>query len=203
VKLGRLLKAWKAREWVPMKEAWLRVYASLSEDMFLTRRDLKADLLAERLVGAVRRIAKDGTETCIILKPAYCQRLEFPYAWLVEGWQADAQGEDWRFFVRRAELDQHYPIAATPPATATDDMRPPRRRPGPPPDTPRWWGICAEIARRCIDEKTGRVRIPKSEAALADDVLGWLEEHEQGEPSEREMREAVKYICAALRPLQR
>jgi len=133
--LWRPLKAWKAHEWVPMKEAWLRVYASLSKDMFLTRRDLKADLLAGRLVGAVRRIAKDGTETCIILEPAYCQRLEFPRAWLVEGWEAEAQeGEAWHFFVRRANLDKHYP-AATPPASSTTSGRRtddrPQRRPGP------------------------------------------------------------------------
>ena len=67
---------------------------------------------------------------------------------------------------------------------------------------PRWWAICAEIARRCINETTGRVEIPKSEAKLADDVLDWLAKKGQGQPATSEMREAVRYVCAALRPLQ-
>jgi hypothetical protein len=41
-----------------MKEAWLRVYAALSENMRLTQRDLKADLLTKRLVGAARGIRR-------------------------------------------------------------------------------------------------------------------------------------------------
>jgi hypothetical protein len=210
-KLWGPLKAWKAHEWVPMKEAWLRVHAALSENMRLTQRDLKEHLLAKRLAGAARVIAPDESERCIIFEPTFWGPVELPYAYLVSGFQKHAgEGEAWHFFVRRAELDKHYPIAATPTATATttvghrsDDMRPPRRRPGPPPDTERWWGICAEIALRCIDPKTGRVNVPESENKLAEDVLDWLVENEQGQPSASQMRDAVKYVCAALRPLQR
>jgi hypothetical protein len=227
-RLWRPLKAWKAHEWVPMKEAWLRVYASLSKNMFLTRRDLKADLLARRLVGAVRRIAKDDTETRIILEPAYSQRLDFPYAWLVEGWEADAQeGEEWHFFVRRAELDKHYPIAATPTATTTvdprsDDMRPP---PDATPKSPSseidrileapprrpvgrlpkhdWQAINVEIVRRCHDPKTGFVKIPKSERKLALNMLTWCQDKYKKEPAESEMRQAVQTICATLRTFEK
>jgi len=80
---------------------------------------------------------------------------------------------------------------------------PPPRRPGPPPDTQRWFSICAEIAGRCIDPKTGRVVVPKNENKLAEGMLGWLEENEQGQPSVSEMREAVRRVCAVLRTLQR
>jgi hypothetical protein len=86
---------------------------------------------------------------------------------------------------------------------AADPLAPPPRRPGPPPDTQRWFSICGEIARRCIDPKTGCVQVPKSEANLADNVLEWLEENAQGQPSVSEMREAVKRVCAALRTMQR
>ena len=83
-KLWRPLRAWHPHEWVPIKEAWQRVEAAV-KSWSLTKRDLRLDLIGRRLVAAVRRIAKDGTETRIILEPAYCRRLEFPYAWLVQG----------------------------------------------------------------------------------------------------------------------
>jgi hypothetical protein len=86
---------------------------------------------------------------------------------------------------------------------ADNPLDPPPRRRGPPPNTQRWFSICAEIARRCIDTKTGRVQVPKSENKLADGVLDWLAENEQGQPSTSEMREAVKRVCAALRTAQK
>jgi len=95
-----------------MKEAWLRVYAALSENMRLTQRDLKADLLTKRLVGAARGIAPDGSERCIIFEPEFWGPIELPYAYLVSGWEKHAsEGEAWHFFVRRRELDQLYPPA--------------------------------------------------------------------------------------------
>jgi hypothetical protein len=77
------------------------------------------------------------------------------------------------------------------------DPSPPRRRGRA--TTHDWFGICAEIARRCIDPKTGRVRVPKSERALARAMLAWC----QNEPAESEMREAVRQVCAALREAER
>ena len=93
--------------------------------------------------------------------------------------------------------------STTPSERPADALQPPPRRRGLPPDTERWWGICAEIARRCINEKTGLVAVPKSENKLAESVLGWLEENGQGQPSTSEMRAAVKHICAALRKAQK
>ena len=94
------------------------------------------------------------------------------------------------------------PESAPEPEPKPADMRPPQRRRGPP-TTHDWHSIDGEIARRCIDPKTGRVQVPKSESKLANEVLGWLAENEQGQPSVSEMREAVKRVCAALRPAQK
>jgi hypothetical protein len=68
----------------------------------------------------------------------------------------------------------------------------PRRRPGPV-TTHDWIAISAEIAFRC------RVKVPKSERKLADDVLQWCEDTYGKSPAESEMREAVKQVCARFR----
>ena len=133
-KLWRTTKRWVPHEWVTMKEAWLRVYAALSENMRLTRRDLKAHLLAKRLVGAGRVIASDGTERCRIFKPAFWEPIELPYAWLVSGCEKHAsEGEAWYFFVRRRELDRLYPATAASERRTTPAAQPTpqRRKPGP------------------------------------------------------------------------
>jgi hypothetical protein len=122
-----------------MREAWLRVYAALSENIELTQRDLKAHLLAKRkrLIGAARIIAPDGSERCIIFEPAFWEPVELPTAWLVTGWEKHAhEGEKWHFFVRRRELDRLYPVRAAsdqptiPAAQSAQDDAPPRPKPG-------------------------------------------------------------------------
>ena len=76
----------------------------------------------------------------------------------------------------------------------------PRRKPGPP-TKHNWHGIAGEIARRCIDPKTKLLRIPDNESKLASEVLQWCGTKFGREPAESEMREAVRHICAALRPI--
>src|SRR5262249_13023767 len=128
----RTAKPWVPHDWATMKAVWLRVYAALSENMRLTRRDLKAHLLAKRLVGAARVIAPGGSERCLIFEPAFWEPVELPYAWSVSGYEKHArEGEAWYFFVRRRELDRLYPVTAaseqptTPPAQpAHDDEQP-------------------------------------------------------------------------------
>ena len=66
-----------------------------------------------------------------------------------------------------------------------------------------WRAIDAEIARRCIDPKTKRVRIPKSERRLARDMLNWCQRNYGKEPAESDMRASVGAVCEALRPLQK
>jgi hypothetical protein len=78
---------------------------------------------------------------------------------------------------------------------------PPRRRGAP--QRYDWGIICGEIARRCIDPRTGRVRVPDNESALVKAVLDHLAENGHDCPSVSMMREAVKHMCAALRRVQK
>jgi hypothetical protein len=68
-----------------------------------------------------------------------------------------------------------------------------------------WFSICGEIAHRCVDPKTGCVRVPKNESKLAAAVCAWCSEEPRNwqEPGMTEMREAVKRVCAALREVQK
>jgi hypothetical protein len=66
-----------------------------------------------------------------------------------------------------------------------------------------WHAIDGEIARRCIDPKTGRLRVPANERKLSRDVLEWCGDKIAREPTESEMRKAVKAVCAALRSAQK
>jgi hypothetical protein len=63
--------------------------------------------------------------------------------------------------------------------------------------------ICGEIAARCIDRRTGRVKVPKNASKLAGDVSKWLQAQGKDEPSNSDMREAVRQVCSALRALQK
>ena len=101
-------------------------------------------------------------------------------------------------FICRADLDEYYPTAAPPTTTQSKEAGPPERRPG------RilkheWIAIAGEIARRCIDSKTGRVLVPENERNLARQTLDWCQQKYGKEPAESAMREAVKAICGALR----
>ena len=111
------------------------------------------------------------------------------------------------FFVRTADIEReerlYPPTVAPPPAPSKEPNRPLRRR-----STKYVWktrgskydqmAIGGEIARRCIDPKTGRVDIPKNRSKLARDMLQWCEDKFQCQPADSEMREAVKAICDAL-----
>jgi len=107
-------------------------------------------------------------------------------------------------FVPRVDAEKH-PIAATPTMTAphqSDDSRPPERRRGPV-TTHDWHSIDGEIARRCIDPKTGRVSVPKKENALVAEMRTWCKEQGWAAPATSEMSEAVRRVCAALRTVQK
>jgi len=185
LRLWRPLKTWHPHEWVPMKEAWQRVEAAV-KSWSLTKRDLRLDLINRRLVATVRRIAKDGTETRIILEPEYCQRLEFPYAWQQLGWETDAQeGEAWYFFVRRRELDKHYPAAdAVPSEQRTDDLQP-RRKPGPKAN----WRLPAAAEMH-------RIRKEEQKNPTAGELCEFCDKTLNHYPDEREMRRLMRYLLA-------
>jgi|SRR5215472_1560075 hypothetical protein len=162
-KLWQPVKELVSHEWATMKEAWLRVHAALFENIELTPGDLKAHLLAKRLVGAARVKAPDGSERCIIFEPAFWEPVELPFAWSVTGWKKHAsEGERWYFFVRRRELDKRYPRAeaatpslpVTPPAepSPSADQRQQRRRPGPKPTDDWPIELAAAVIRKALHD---------------------------------------------------
>jgi hypothetical protein len=101
-----------------------------------------------------------------------------------------------RIFIRRAEFDKLYPPPVAAPAAG--NTRPPQRRRGPV-TTHDWASICGEIAAHCINPKTGRVQLPKSESKLASVMLDWLAAKGENIPAGSEMREAVRRVLAPLR----
>jgi hypothetical protein len=191
-KLWRTAKPWLPHERTTMKEAWLRVYAALSEDIELTRRDLKAHLLAKQLVGAARVIAPDGSERWIIFERAFWEPVELPTAWLMTGWEKHArEGEKWRFFVRRRELDRLYPVTAaseqpTTPA-AHDDVQPTPQRRKPGPKITKGWRLTAAVELDgFIKEKERRPSGPE----LSERVDKKLKYY----PDESDVRELMRFL---------
>jgi hypothetical protein len=164
-----------------MKEAWLRVYAALSKNMRLTQRDVKAHLLAKRFFGAAPVIAPGGSERCIIFEPAFWEPVELPYAYLVSGYQKHAsKGEEWHFFVRRRELDRHYPVTAaseqpTTPATqrAHDDVEPTPQRRKPGRKVTEGWRLFAAHAAYEFKKEHGRLPSGPELAQICEDKLGY------------------------------
>jgi hypothetical protein len=212
---ARAVDALPPQKWVPLIEAFARVKSVVGTDS-LAAHDLTEHGRKKRLIFAARRIMPDAAEARLILAPEFWQPNEI---WAeikppappevdprVEGnWYSLSLGS-WHYFVRRAELDKHYPpLTPTPRASVepdNDPLRPPPRRRGPT-TTHDWHSIDGEIARRCIDPKSGRVKVPKNESALARDMLTWCQERGWEEPADSAMREAVRCVCAALRSVQK
>ena len=174
-----------------MNEAWLRVHAALSKKMRLTRRDVKAHLLAKRFVGAARVIAPDGSERCMIFEPAFWEPVELTFAWLVSGYEKQ-KGERWYFFVRRRELDRLYAVTAaseqaTAPAAqpAHDDAQPTpqRRKPGPPPNYDWQTHVMREVIKRL---RAGE-KFPTAPA-----MLQWCEDEWDWQPDIRQMQRLLR-----------
>jgi hypothetical protein len=178
-----------------MKEAWLRVHAALSENMRLTRLDLKAHLLAKRLVGAARVIAPDGSERCIIFEPAFWEPVELPYAWLVNGYEKHvSEGGTWYFFVRRRELDRLYPVTAaseqpTKPAAqpAHDDVQPTPQRRKPGRKITEGWRLFAAHAAYEFKKEHGRLPSGPELAQICEDELGY-------QPDTSDIAKLLRYL---------
>jgi hypothetical protein len=158
---------------------------------------LNRDLRSERLESALVKISPDDEVVMTPLNSSNWQQqtVHAPCGMGVYGLvESYAAGHH---FVRRADLDKCYPDPATA-AHQSERTQPPERRRGPILKH-EWHAIDGEIARRCINPKTGLLEIPENERKLARDMLDWCQEKYEKEPAESEMREAVKAICAALR----
>ena len=198
----------RPHEWVPIDDAYTQVLACVGSPE-LAERDLYQDLLDGRLKTAFRHISRDGNETRRELKPSDWRQWTIGSGSESHRVYVHAVDEDYKivdgyFFVRRADLDKHYPTATltTTADHRVDETRPPERRRGPV-TTHDWHSIDGEIARRCIDPKTGRVAVPKKENALVVEMRAWCKEQGWAVPAISEMSEAVRRVCAALRTVQK
>ena len=98
----------------------------------------------------------------------------------------------------KPDFDKAVPRLAPVSDSPADDTQPPPQRRGPV-LTHNWFSICGEIARRCIDPKTGRVRVPKKGSSLVADMRNWCAAQGWAAPARSEMSEAVRRICAAMK----
>jgi hypothetical protein len=196
----------RSPDWVPLNTALQRAKDSTGS-VRLAANDLQQALLGGRLKATARLLNHQGIEERAALFPSYWEAVGLR---VCEGGdvqilplEADrvAPGE-LHVFVRRSDLNQLYPSAGSKDDGKVDRAEQPARRPGPRPKY-KWHDIDGEIARRCVDPKTGRVRVPHNERRLAAAMLEWCQnKYGYGrEPVESEMREAVKRMCAALRSL--
>src|SRR5215831_13473207 len=196
-KLENTSLTFSAREWVPLTDAFLQVMSNVGR-RDLARNLFKRDLLSAQL-GSMK-ILPDGTMT--LLNRSDWQQLTLQVPLRPQEGVGVQPYVDGYIYVRRADLDKHYSITATPTAQQSGDIRPPERRRGPL-TTHDWHSIAGEIARRCIDPKTGRVAVPKKESALVADMRTWCKEQGWAAPATSEMSEAVRRVCAALRTVQK
>ena len=159
-----------AREWASLDEAFDRVKIWVGA-VDPTRRQLQQDLQAGRLQAAARCIARDGTETWLIFKPAWWQSLKISPPILLhdstdrcrvagdaEGWNRKLEKR--YFLARRAELDKLYPNnldkfhpVATPSEQA-DNPTPSHRPPGPRPEKDWPTHVTHELIRRGLAKMT-------------------------------------------------
>jgi hypothetical protein len=194
-------RTFSPNEWVPLQSAFDRIKDKLgarAPAFHYLNEDLRSGRLRSALVHS-----SEGKTT--LLKPSNWKQ------WSVQEPPSHSEDRVWvpgvngYLLVRGVDLDKRYPTAATPTMTAvhrSDDTRPPERRRGPV-TTHDWHSIDGEIARRCIDSKTGRVAVPQKESALAGDMRTWCKEKGWAVPAISEMSEAVRRICAALRTVQK
>jgi hypothetical protein len=207
--------------WVPIDTALTRgAAAEHTGAVDLALHDIVARLRSGDMCGMRRgflRWCRQGTRWEEVKPPHHEQHIEPKEFWQrlqftifnnrVRCWSEDDEfrGGQWVIYVHGEDLDKLWPTALAAASTAipTDDpLKPPQRRRGPV-VTHDWFSICGEIARRCIDPKTARVRVPNKGSSLVRDMLEWCEEQGWAKPARSEMSEAVRRVCEALRAAQK
>jgi hypothetical protein len=199
-------------EWTSLHEAFHQVRAWLGYDQ-PTERDLTRGLRNGSLVGAIREFQRVrdrtgaivATETVTVCSTSFWNDYKVVASRMYGGATVDPLLDPGTYvFIRRDGLDKHYPcgLPSVDKSTASNTMQPPRRRRGPV-VTHDWFSICAEIARRCIDPKTGHVRVPANQSKLVGDVLQWVADQDKDQPATSEMSEAVRRVCAAMQAVQK
>jgi hypothetical protein len=187
-------------DWLPLNAAFARIREGWGS-RGLAAGELHQALLDGRLKSAAMLVRRTGAGERQFLEPKFWRQFELAAA--LDGSGVRCRPVDgvvirdtWNFFVRRSDLDALYPPDQ--PAQAVTE---PRRRPGPPTKYD-WHTIDGEIAARCIDPKTKKLKIPKRQSTLVKDVLEWCDQEFNGKtPGPSEMQQAVSRVCARLRRL--
>jgi hypothetical protein len=215
-------KRWELTDWVPLQDAAERI-DKCAGNWYLSLRELHRRLFAGDLrSGAVIQPYR-GPELRVTLKKTFWGELEIKgFAPKRTLWvNGTLEGEkflhgpslswtqEFHLFVRRADLDKLYRAEVVPAPEAAgakmgskekSENLQERRSTGV--IKYEWGQIYGEIARRCVDPQ-GRLKVPKSANGLAAELEGWCETTLGKIPSNTELREAVKHIFDALRPLQK
>jgi hypothetical protein len=184
-------------EWVPIKKAWQRIDAATGQQWELTKRYIKADLVSGRLVGAALIIAPGGIERRILARK-FWEPVRIGYAWSVAGWgEHYREGEEWYFFVRRRELDQHYPAQQAPDCLvgkgrdeeqelqAEPQSTPERRKPGRRPKHDWQVPVAFEV---------GRIVGQEGRQPTAPEMLQWCGNKWDWQPDLRQMQRLLRAL---------
>jgi hypothetical protein len=147
-------------EWVSFNLALVQIQAAGVGSSELGVRDLHRDLCSGRMIGASRRIGgKPEREKCEIHKKSFWRELKLSeLEGRVRVWTVSAQPNPKHilyrgrcvFYVRRVELDKHYPRERAETARPTPEGL--KRRPGPKPTNEWPIDLAAALIRKAHDE---------------------------------------------------
>ena len=169
-------------EWVPAQEAFARITAVVGSGQVAVR-DLRQDLRAGRLIGAVRwHTFEDGWEACERLDPSVWQvvrvRTRHWSDWktLEISPNPEIFGHSLAWYISRASLEKRYSVlkettAIPAPSTAAKPAvgDPPPRKRGPA-NTHDWHTVDGKIARYCFDAD-GRLAVSDNESLIVEAIL--------------------------------
>jgi hypothetical protein len=145
--------SWEPREWTPLPVALGQITDRVG-DFGWVEIDLHRDFVTGRIKSALRYpLSDDRTkELQLFLQPRFWQHLNITVMRLpdvlvdgeVEGRRLELAG--WLFFMATADLDKHYPVAASP-AVAQQPEPGPRQPPGPRPKGDWKFAVGTELIR--------------------------------------------------------
>ena len=186
---------WSPHEWAALPEAFNRIAAG-GGPLTVARLALHQDLLSGRLESALRQISRDGQETWRSLMPSDWRqwRLQLrrtfqskpPEIKVIPIDKDEALDEhEHCFFVRRADLNQHYPAPLLAPATASDRRPDRRRKPGPRIKHNWRLEVAAEVYRR--RKKGGRT-------PTAGELAEFCSEKFDYQPDESDIQKLLRFL---------
>jgi hypothetical protein len=172
-------------DWAPLDEAYGRVNTALRSGE-LASRDLLMHLREGQLPSAMRRVARDGTETSERLKPSFWQDVEIREEWHFQGDRAiytgrpmvrlhNPAGFSMWFFVARAKFDRLFPVAGSAEVASSGNAAT-KPRPGPKPKGDWPTVLAAWLIKRAAEEPKQLLNIDAlvtEFGSFLDEKLGW------------------------------